>query len=253
MSHYYDPRTGELIDGDLRQARKVGGLPSPTTVLKILSSPGLKWYFRRQMFESAATTPRLPGQSDDEYFNACCRYADEHGKTARDAGGDFHTLVQKFHQMMMHEPLRRDLLPPYMAREAAEFGMEPQFHAYTDWYFRNVKRTIMVEQSVIGQGYAGRVDHVAEMTDGRVACLDPKSQETKGKPFTFYPEWAIQLGAYAGAIRPIPDCLISVAINRNPAATILVEHWEWPKRPSYYHDIFLGLLSYWRFANNYFA
>jgi hypothetical protein len=242
-SHYYHPATGELIDGDLRQARKVGGLPSPTTVLKILSSPGLKWYFRRQMWEATCTTPRHPRMSDEDHWNACQKWADEHGKTARDAGGDFHDLVQAFHR----KPVRGWLML------SDNDPLRPQFDAYVDWYFRNVKRTIMVEQSVIGQGYAGRVDHLAEMMDSRIACLDAKTQDTKGKPFTFYPEWAVQLGAYAGAIRPIPDCLISVALNRNPAAPIMVEHWEWPKRPSYYHDIFLGLLSYWRFANNYFA
>ena len=40
-SHYYT-KDGELIDGDLRVCRKLNGLPSPTTVLNILGSPGLK-------------------------------------------------------------------------------------------------------------------------------------------------------------------------------------------------------------------
>ena len=55
-SHYYT-KDGELIDGDLRLCRKLNGFPSPTTVLNILGSPGLKYYFRRQMFEAACTTP----------------------------------------------------------------------------------------------------------------------------------------------------------------------------------------------------
>jgi hypothetical protein len=237
-SHYYT-KDGELIDGDLRQARKLGGLPSPTTVLNILGSPGLKYYFRKQMFESTATTPRLPNESDDDYFDRCCKWADEHGQAARDRGGDFHDLVQRFH------------MRPRSGEITTDHTLYTQFEAYTDWYFANVKRSLMVEQAVIGQGYAGRVDHVAEMMDGRIACLDVKTQDiTKKKKFTYYSNWAVQLGAYAGAIKPIPDVLISVAVSSNSPA--VVEAYEWPKPPSYYHDIFLGLLKYWCLDADYY-
>lgn len=237
-NHYYHPTTGELIDGDLRQARKVGALPSPTTVLNILGSPGLKWYFRKQMWEAAVTTPRLPNESDDDYFDRCCRWADEHGQAARDKGGDFHTLCQRFHQGQ---------------KVMASAGpLAPQFEAYSLWYFKNVKRTLMVEQTVIGQGYAGRVDHVAELMDGRVACLDVKTQDiTKKKKFTYYSNWGIQLGAYAGAIKPMPDVLISVAVSSSNNGPVVVEAYEWPQPPAYYHDIFLGLLKYWNLDNSY--
>ena len=96
-THFYHPETGELIEGNLRDARKVGGLPSPTTVLGILSSHALKYYFRRQMWEATITTPRPAGMSDDDYWNECQKWADEHGRTARDKGTDFHDLAQQFH------------------------------------------------------------------------------------------------------------------------------------------------------------
>jgi len=249
MSHFYDKNTGELIDGNLRDARKVNALPSPTTVLGILGSPGLKWYFRRQIWEATCTTPRLPGQSDDDYWDTCQKWADEHGQAARDKGGDFHSLVQKFHERCM----KGDGVS-FAANAKANCGeLEPQFDAYCDWYLRNVKRSLMVESAVIGQGYAGRVDHVAEMMDGRIACLDTKTQDTtkkKGK-FTYYSNWSIQLGAYAGACKPpnIPHCLISIAVSSKDP--VVVEAYEWPKPPAYYHDIFLGLLKYWCEDNNY--
>ena len=250
-SHYYT-KDGELIDGDLRLCRKLNGLPSPTTVLNILGSPGLKYYFRRQMFESAVTTPRLPNEGDDDYFDRCCRWADEHGQAARDKGGDFHTLCQKFHELRMRGLFGVRILDMYP--DAARIGLEPQFKAYVEWYLNNVSRSLMVEQTVIGQGYAGRVDHVAEMMDGRIACLDVKTQDTtkkKGK-FTFYSTWGVQLGAYGGAIKlpNIPDVLISVAVSSNLPA--VVEAYEWPKPPAYYHDIFLGLLKYWCEDNDYY-
>jgi len=243
-SHYYT-KEGELIDGDLRQCRKLGGLPSPTTVLNILGPPGLRYYFRKQMFESTATTPRLPNESDDDYFDRCCHHADEHGQAARDRGGDFHTLAQNFHTIYRVTGKIPDPGNAYGS-------LLPQYNAYVDWYLHNVKRSIMVEQAVIGRGYAGRVDHVAEMIDGRIACLDVKTQDiTKKKKFTYYSNWGVQLGAYAGTktIKPIPDVLISVAVSSNLPA--VVEAYEWPQSPAYYHDIFLGLLKYWCEDNDY--
>ena len=246
MGNHYYTKDGELIDGDLRLCRKLGGLPSPTTVLNIIGSPGLRYYFRKQMFESTATTPRLPNESDDDYFDRCCQWADEHGQAAREKGGDFHSLVQRYHEMSMKtkEPLNAD-----------EFFLDdeplyPLLAQYVDWYLKNVRRSIMVEQAVIGQGYAGRVDHVAEMMDGRVAVCDVKTQDTtKKKKFTYYDQWPIQLAAYAGAIKPQPDCLISVAVSSNLPAVVEAKIWEKPV--DYYHQIFMGLLAYWCHSNEY--
>lgn len=248
-SHYYT-KDGELIDGDLRQARKVGGLPSPTTVLNILGSPGLKYYFRRQMWEAACTTPRHIGMSDEAHWDACQKFADEHGQAARDRGGDFHDLVQRFHMFAMEMGAQSEIIAK--TNGAQNEPLAPQFDAYANWYRKNVRRSLMVEQAVIGQGYAGRVDHVAEMMDGRIACLDVKTQDiTKKKKFTYYSNWAVQLGAYAGACKHpnIPTCLISVAVSSNLPA--VVEAYEWQPNPAYYHDIFLGLLKYWCLDNDY--
>jgi hypothetical protein len=249
MGHFYHPKTGELIDGNLREARKVSGLPSPTTVLGILSSPGLQYYFKRSMWEAARTTPRHPDWTDDQDFEECMKWMNEHGQAARDKGGDFHSLVQRFHEMQMRHGNNEGIQGSEFAK-LADPSLAPQFAAYTDWYFKNIYRSRMVEQAVIGHRYAGRVDHVAEMMDGRIGCLDVKTQDiTKKKKFTYYSNWAVQLGAYAGACKPMPNVLISVAVSSNLPA--VVEAYEWPKNPEYYHDIFLGLLKYWCLDNDY--
>lgn len=244
-THFYHPTTGELIDGNLRDARKVGALPSPTTVLGVLSSPGLKYYFRKQMWEATVTTPRLPNMTDDQYWDACQKWADEHGQAARDKGGDFHSLVQSFHERCMKD----DELSFIATVQCGELW--PQFNAYCEWYRKNVRRSLMVEQTVIGHGYAGRVDHVAELMDGRIACLDTKTQDTTKKKgrFTYYSNWGIQLGAYAGAINPMPEVLLSVAVSSKEP--VVVEGYVWPKPTAYYHDIFMGLLKYWQEDNEY--
>ncbi len=206
----------------------------------MLKSEGLIYYFRKMMHEATATTPRLPAWSDEEYFAACCRWSEEHGKAARDKGGDFHDQIQRFHAGMT---------PDFLA--------DPMLRAYCDWYEAYVDKTIGTELVVMGDGYGGRLDHVCKLKDGRVAITDVKTQDiSKRGTFNQYFEWSLQLGAYAGAINRFPgpaegnvDVLVSICISSKPP--FVVEAHYWPEPVAYYHDLFLGLLRVWKFANDY--
>lgn len=245
-SHFYHPVTGELVGG-LREARPVNALPSPTTVLSLIKGEGLLKYFQRQMWEATITTPRQSNWTDDQFYEACAHWADEHAKQARERGGDFHDLCQKFHLAAMGGGAPIPAIPSTLVN---------QFEAYLLWYEKYVQKTLAVEQFVVGQGYAGRRDHVALLKDGRVACMDTKTQALAAnrKSFRFYPEWGLQLGAYAGAnppsTEPIPiDVLINVVVESHDGRCIDAQYWPHP--PVYYHGLFLNLLSVWNEAHNY--
>jgi len=244
-SHFYHAVTGQLIDGGLRAARLENGLPSPTTVLNLLKSEALIRYIKRQAWEAAVTTPRNPGESDDDHYERCLRYADEHSKIARERGGDFHTLIQGFHLSCIGEGG-----PPVVPAHFAD-----QYDSYLRWYEKWVDKTISVEQVVIGDGYAGRIDHVAKLRDGRVAVCDVKSQAlTNRKSFNHYESHALQLGAYAGAWQKTygsnVDALVSIYVSSNTPVTL--EAYVWPRAVDYYSKLFMGLLAIWCFSNNYF-
>jgi len=245
LSHFYT-LDGQLIDG-LREARKTNPqpLPSPTTVLQLIKGQGLVYYFRKQMWESARTTPRQPGWTDEDDFEACLKYADEHSKNARERGGDFHTLIQGFHLSCIGEAG-----PPVCPAHFAD-----QYDSYLRWYEKWVAKTISVEQVVIGDGYAGRIDHVAKLRDGRLAVCDVKSQDlAKRKSFNHYETHALQLGAYAGAWEKTygskVDALVSIYVSSNTPVTL--ESYVWPGFVDYYTKLFMGLLAVWCFSNNYF-
>ena len=241
-SHFYTPN-GLCIEG-LKAARKTSPLPlpSPTTVLSLFKGEGLIQYFKRQMFEAAVTTPRQPGWTDEEFFQACKKWADEHGQKARDKGGDFHDEIQKFH----------------MGKFLPIGEQNPMMAAYVEWYDRYVAQTLGTEMVVIGDGYAGRLDHLCELKDGRIAITDTKSQDisTKKGRFNYYPEWVLQLAAYAGAINRFPgpaegsvDALLSICISSKPP--YVVEAYTWPKPVAYYHDLFMGCLKLWKEISDY--
>jgi len=243
MAHFYKP-DGTFVDG-LREARKCNALPSPSTVLGLMKGQGLIEYFKRQVFEATATTPRRPEWTDDEYYEAVIKWSEEHAQTARDKGGDFHSLVQAFHKScIMQGP--RPFVPP---------DLSGQYDAYLAWYENAVEKTLLVEEVVMGKGYGGRVDHVCRLKDGRLAVCDPKTQglSAKKKKFSCYTNWALQLGAYWGGtwIAGLqPDVLISICVSSGDGP-VQLEAYEWPKDPDYYHQLFLGLLAIWREENNY--
>lgn len=211
-------------------------------MLSILKGEALIRYFRRQMWEAATTTPRLPDQSDEDHFESCLRWADQHGKTAREKGGDFHDMIQQFHLSCIAERPVPAIPSIYI----------DQFDVYSRWYETYVDKTLTVEATVIGQGYAGRLDHCALLKDGRVAVLDVKTQDiSKRNRFNYYSEWGLQLGAYAGALEPVQhvDCLISIVVSSS--FPVVLEAHYWPNPPAYYHGLFLGLLRVWNEMHNY--
>lgn len=250
MSHFYLP-DGTLIDG-LRAARKCNALPSPTTVLNLIKGEGLIQYFRRQMFVAATTTPRAPGATDEEHYKACCRWAEEHGQTARDKGGDFHDVLKDFHSVYEH----------YMVSDSpGPFKKVPhEITSYADWFFKNVERVIHYEEfvlhrSVLGE-YGGREDLRVLLKDGRIATLDVKTQDRGSRPrFNYYTNWALQLGAYAKASPPerldcpLSEVIISFCIASNDP--MVGEAYIWPRPASYYHGLFCGLLNIWKEENDY--
>lgn len=226
----------------MRAARKLSPLPlpSPTTVLKLIKGDGLIEYFKRQVFQATATTPRHPDWTDEQYYEQVTRWADEHSKNARTAGGDLHNLIQRFHLSCMGE-----VLPPMGHIQFAE-----QYDLYLRWYEKYVAKSLMVEQVVFGNGYAGRVDHVALLRDGRVAVCDVKMQDiSKRNRFTQYPEHFLQLGAYAGTILPRPQVLINIYLSSK--APFVCESYTWPGSPELGHELFLNVLRLWQFITNY--
>lgn len=258
-NHFYHPTTGELVGG-LREARLVSALPSPTTVLGLIKGEGLIQYFKKSMFEAAVTTPRRPEWTDAEFYDACVKWSEEHSLAARDKGLALHKIIQEFHQAvvgMRPFPEVVEYLHGSGVAAMATRELRDGFDLYLRWYEKWVRKTLAVEQFVVGQGYAGREDHCCVLQDGRVSLVDVKTQDiSKRNKFNFYFSWALQLGAYAGACPPYLgeqsrhiDCIISIAVASTGPAALEAKVWDRPV--SYYHDLFLGLLAVWQEENQY--
>ena len=97
--HWYSRETGgpaHFTNGratTLRDARKVGLVPSVTTVLNILDKPALTNWKVEQAILSALTMPRDPLESDQDYLARIKRDSVQQAKDAAEEGSRIHDAI----------------------------------------------------------------------------------------------------------------------------------------------------------------
>src|SRR6056300_705776 len=67
----------------LRDAKKLGLLPSVTTIIKEAAKPGLTNWIINQNIMAALTVPRIAGESDEDFIKRITSDATEQAKQAR--------------------------------------------------------------------------------------------------------------------------------------------------------------------------
>ena len=87
---------GKERDTTLRDARKMGLLPSVTSIIKCAAAPGLELWKSRQVMLAALTLPRNGGESDDAYFDRIMRDSKEQAKKAAEKGTEIHAAIQAY-------------------------------------------------------------------------------------------------------------------------------------------------------------
>lgn len=80
----------------LRDARKLGLVPSVTTIIKCASAPALELWKAKQVMLAAMTLPRLPGESDESFCERVMRDSKEEAKKAAERGTAIHAAIQGY-------------------------------------------------------------------------------------------------------------------------------------------------------------
>ena len=199
-------------------AKKLDLVPSVTTISKIVYSFGLERWKEGQILQ-AAWEYRVLGLAEsierDQWCAAVKVKANEISSTASDTGEDIH------HAILDELLVTGKLGGPYMEWQKT----------FADWWKKQEwfgKMDYMVTQEgyiPTNYGYGGRFDIYVQaefpMLD---IILDLKTQNAKGKPFTFYRSWGRQLAAYAQALAA--SRLISIVMDSQDSERI--EAYEWP-------------------------
>jgi len=246
-AHFYT-KTGEPMhfiersDGQgtrpttLRDAKKLGLLPSPTSILKVLRAPQLEAWKIEMACLSVLTAPRKEGEALDAFVERVLhteRQQDEQAQKARDLGTRIHDAIAGVLMGAAECPVE---LAPFVAPAIAEMHL-----------FGKVAAT---EEVVCGERCAGRLD--ARFFDEqvqRVTVVDIKT--TSNPPLKgSWLEHKLQLSFYAEAL-PCTHAIQTANVyisTKTPGIVTVDTHKDWRQT---YECGFKPLLDYWCFANNY--
>lgn len=87
-------KDGSQRNTTLRDARKMGLVPSVTTIIKCAAAPGLQLWMQKQVMLAALTLPRMDGESEDAYLQRILSDSKEQARKAAERGTGIHAAIQ---------------------------------------------------------------------------------------------------------------------------------------------------------------
>jgi len=221
----------------LRDAKKFGWLPSPTSILNTLRKPALEEWLIRQSVLAICTAPDVPGEDLDAKITRVLevdRQQDEQAQKARDLGTQIHKAIEGVLSGTAECPVE---LAQFVAPAIAEMQQ-----------FGGLAAT---EEVVCGERCAGRLDARFFDEQSRVVTIvDVKT--TSNPPLKgSWLEHKLQLSMYAAAIEdfkcPIQTANVYIS-TKTPGIVVVDTHKDWRQT---YERGFKPLLDFWCFMHNY--
>lgn len=191
---------GEPRPTTLRDARKLGLLPSVTNILGVIAKPELTAWLQEQAVMAALTLPRIAGETEDAFAKRVVEDSQSSRDGAADFGTAFHHGAERIAQTL--EVDQAELLSAWLNR-------------YRDWFQENVVSCRWTEQRVVSTefGYAGTADLLIEHRLHGLCLVDLKTMKINPKYKTKpYSTWCYQLAAYRKALGVEARC-INIIIN----------------------------------------
>lgn len=234
----------------IADARKQSLLPSVTTVLKAADKPALTQWLRRTAILAALTTPRIDGETEDQFADRVLTVdAESISTAAKDKGTAIHGAIECALTGKDYSEIAKQFMGDF--GQDIELFVKPAVEACL-----KIGNPIANEKVVVGDGYAGKLDtlcfneetKVFAVVDFKTASKIPKKQ---------YDEHVMQLGCYAAALAKMPEIdganLVTANIyisttNPGEVATMSNGTLEWMRA---YAEGFTPLFNYWQWKNNY--
>lgn len=172
---------GSIRATTLRDARKLGLVPSVTTVLKVLAKPGLDAWIQQQTILSAMTLPRLEGESLDDFAARVILDSKAQGQAAAQLGTEIHASLDKAYSGLPYPPEHDVYVKAVQEAIFLKYGDQ-------DW---------IAEASFAHYaGYGGKVDLACSevVIDFKTTAFN--QEKVDKKQVGGYDEHLAQLGAY---------------------------------------------------------
>lgn len=239
--HWYT-RTGEPAytvkakDGSdrpatLRDARKLGLVPSVTAIIKCAAAPGLERWKQDQVLHAALTLPRGATEPEAQWIERVWTDSRETARKASERGTAVHGAIQGSYECKHPGP---EYLPHALAADGA----------ITDWLEMPSGLTVEAERSFASRiGFGGKVDLIGEPPEFVVDFKTKEFDDTT--PLKTWDEHAMQLAAYRhGLEMHEARCAIVYVSVSVPGIAKLIEIPEADLQKGW--KMFLGLLDYWK-------
>ncbi len=216
----------------IADAKENGWLVSVTTVIKALHKPALQNWLIEQSVLAVITSPRRPGEKDDEFVHRILveeEVQEQQARKAAQLGTDVHEAIE---QAVNGEPYLPHL-GPYVVPVLQNLSL--------------LGNKVWSERVVVGKDYAGRSDYLGEDKEW-LTLVDFK---TTGKPpeKDAYDEHKMQVAAYAQALdnpakKKIRTCLLYISTSAPGSVVPHIIH-EWKRD----FKAFQHLLEVWKYLN----
>jgi hypothetical protein len=201
-------KTGERAT-TLRDARKLGLLPSVTTINGMLSKAGLDTWKQQQVLLAALTLPRMEGEPEADWLARVMQDSKATGREAAERGTAIHAVIEAyFDQVYMPEK------PPYL--DAVSKALEDAFGSQLWLSERSFGHPL---------GFGGKCDLMAvpAFNAGNGFIVDFKTKDTDLDKVDVYFEHEMQLAAYREGLGvPNARCAI-VFVNGTTNQVKLIE------------------------------
>jgi hypothetical protein len=202
---------GGLRATDLRDARKLGLVPSVTTVLGVVAKPQLEKWKRNQSVMAALTLPRQEGESEESLLRRIDTDSDAQAKAAAEEGNRIHDAIEQYFKEGY------PATGPYIAHvRATRAELTRLFPDVSDW--------VSEKSFAAAEGYGGKVDLHSPSTGIVVDFKGKDGDFTDGKKLAYDQHW--QLAAYQrGLILPANVCA-NLFVSRTHPGKVASHVWS---------------------------
>ena len=217
----------------LRDARKMGLVPSVTTIIKCAASPGLEVWKLNQMMLAALTLPRIDEEPEEDFISRIQRDSKEHAKMAAERGTAVHTAIENMYSGVMHAEFADHQAGVYREIEK-EFGITE----------------FQPEKAFAHElGFGGKVDLFTPAYQDRGLVIDIKTKEfSDPSKVAGYDEHMMQLAAYrVGLGIPNADCA-NVFVSVTVPGLVVINKWNQDDLARGW-VMFESLLKFWQAKN----
>lgn len=240
---YADPRKGER-DATLSDAKKLGLVPSVTTITSVVGSDALVNYKMQQLLDAVLKYPYENGVDVNKWRSAMVQASKEHSEKAAKRGNEIHNALEDYFKTGKISRKEKAYIEPVIESIHKEY---PDF-------------TWIAEASFTSQthGYGGKVDLHGYYDEGdyilNPVIIDFKTKGTDDRSkMKAYNGHHMQLASYALGL--FEDWGDQVDRRNIFISTETPGVFEWTQSPNenYNKDVtmFLSLLEFWKLDNNY--